>query len=327
MAQDKLKMENIEETEEIVDEITDELLENLDKIKDNCINNSMSAVRLKRINDYTKTSYPEIQAEFEQRFPKTYKLSSFKNYIGIFQKVLSDLLCKNIDKAYYITLSNDKTIYTIWFSEVVLDLVKGKADLESSKKAVFLAAHGINPKEFSHLNQSGILALCEMSERGLDVSSYNEAGSLKVNFLNDLANGDFKNKTEEAVKKEQIIDCIETCLKNFSMEEIKYNDDFSLYFDSDIDTVLVFSSKDSNPMAIINENGEFIKGSLNMILVNVYKNIDNVKKQNKSSIDNLIDKYNDLSGQGAEQSELAAALRMALGLDGNSSSNNQNGAN
>lgn len=326
------KIENIEDVEEVISELTEELLDLLEKIRNSCINNSMSAIRVKRVNDYTKTSYPEIQAEFEEKFPKTYKLNGFRNHINVFQKILSDLLCKNIDTTYYMNLSDDKTIYSIWFSNALLDLLNGKMDLEQCKNALFLAAHEIDPKDFYNLNQSGILSLCEMSERGVDISSYSSAGSLKVNFLNDLANGNFKNKMQEALKKEQIIDCIETSLKEFSMEEIKYNDEFSLYFDSDIDSVSVFSSKDPNPMAIINEKGEFIKGSLNIILVNVYKNINNKNTEvpnNKNSIDNLINKYNEVStAQTTNQPDLAAALKMALEmLDNNSSSNTSNNAN
>lgn len=315
-----------------IDEIYVELLENINKIKTYCINNSISAIRIKRINDYAKTTYPELQKDFEKRFPKTYGMAGFKNNINILQKILSDVLSKNIEEQYYLSLQDKKVNIAILFTEVLLKFLSNELDLNETKNSIFLTSHEIEPYNFYKLNQSGILALCEMSENGVDITSFNKSGNLKLNFLNDMAKGNFKTKMNEALKKEQIIDSIERCLKEYSMEEIKYNDNFSLFFESEIDEVLIFSSKDmEKPIAIVNENGEFTKGSLNIVLITIYKNIDNKDEEiakNANTIDNIINRYNELATeQTSNQPDLATALRMALGLGGENNTNNSNNSN
>lgn len=324
--------ENIQN--ELLNESYAELLENINKIKENCINNSISAIRIKRINDYAKTAYPEVQKDFETRFPKTYGMAGFKNHIDILCKMLSDILSKNIDEQYYLSLMDKRIDLAILFTNVLLNFLTNKLDLNETKNCIFLVAHEIEPQNFYKLNQNGLLSLCEMSENGIDVSQFSSSGNLKLNFLNDMANGNFKTKMSEALKKEQIIDSIERCLKEYSMEEIQYNENFTLYFESEIDRVLIFTSNDiNNPIAIVNENGEFEKGSLNIILITIYKNIDNKDEEiskNANTIDNIINRYNELSTeQSANQPDLASALRAALGLTTNNSndSDSSNGTN
>jgi hypothetical protein len=289
-------MDNLENENIQIDEQYAELLQNIGKLKDSCINNSLSAIRLKRINYYSKTTYPELQKDFETRFPKTYGINGFKNYIKLLDKIIIDTLNKNIDEEYYLSLSDENVRISTMFTDVLLKFLSNNLNLEEAKKAIFLVAHDIDFTSFYKLNQNGIMSLCEMAENGIDINEFNSAGNLKLNFLNDLSKGAFKQKTNEALKKEQIIDCIERCLKDYSLEQIQYNDDFTLYFDGDVDEVTVYTSKDINkPIAIINENGEFTKGSLNIILITVYRNIDDQStEQNKNlnTIDNIINRYN-----------------------------------
>lgn len=322
-------MDNLENENIQIDEQYAELLQNIGKLKDSCINNSLSAIRLKRINDYSKTTYPELQKDFETRFPKTYGINGFKNYIKLLDKIIIDTLNKNIDEEYYLSLNDENVRISTMFTNVLLKFLSNNLNLEETKKAIFLVAHDIDFTSFYKLNQNGIMSLCEMAENGIDINEFNSAGNLKLNFLNDLSKGAFKQKTNEALKKEQIIDCIERCLKDYSLEQIQYNDDFTLYFDGDVDEVTVYTSKDINkPIAIINENGEFIKGSLNIILITVYRNIDDQSmEQNKNlnTIDNIINRYNEMAEQQtSQQPDLASALRMALGL-GSNNTNSSNG--
>lgn len=324
--------ENSENTNDInnVSDINVELVEWINWLITQC-NNNTNAVKIKRINDYINTTYPEIQDDFEKRFPKTYSLNKFKNHINILQEIITNVLHKKINTEMFYNLSVEETNLGIQFINVIYQYLLNSTDLNETKNKIFLTAHEIDSKNFSNLNQSGILSLCEMSEKGIDVSVYANSGNLKVNFLNDVANGKFKSNQDELLKRQKIIDTIESCLKDDYIEEIEYNDHFSLIFEPSANGLAVFTNLDlDNSIAQINQNGEFIEGSLNIILITIYKNTENKNEEaakTANTIDNIILKYNEtLNEQQLSQLDLATALRLALELS-QSDTNTDNSSN
>lgn len=328
----KLKVEDNIENGSSINDINIELLENLDKLLNIITNNSLSAIKIKRINDYINTSYPELQADFESRFPKTYALNGFKNHINIFSTIIENILHKDIKTTFFSELSEKDADLGNQFIEIIFKYLSNKLNLQETKNKIFLISHEINSLYFDNLSQSGLFALCEMSERGVDISRYNNAGNLKLIFLNDAANGKFKGKQQEALDKQNLIDTIERCLKEQNIEEIEYNDDFSLIFEPSNYGVSIFDNSDlENSIAEINVNEEFEKGSLNIILITIYKNTEIPNEDNsktKNTIDNIISRYNELAEeQQSNQPDLATALRLALGLGNQSESNSNNSSN
>lgn len=309
-------------------EINIEILRRLDDLNKICISDSMSAVKIKRINDYVITTYPELQDELEQKFPKSYKMNGFKNHINILTNILMDIMQNNINQDYYLNLIEKKANIAIVFIDIIEAYLKKTIDVNDAKNKLFLASHEINPDKFTNLKISGLLALCEMSENGIDVEQYEKSGNLKLNFLNEVANGKFKTKPDEAIKKEQIISSIENCLNGSFIEELEFDENFSLIFQlNEENGVSIYTNNDlSKSIAEVTENGDFIKGSLNIILVNVYKNVksyDEEENNSANSIDKLISQYNSIPAESnPNQPDLTSALIMALGLNNPKNENN-----
>lgn len=294
-----------------------ELLEELNNLLQECINNNSNAIKIKRIYDYTNTSYPEIQSDLEKRFPKSYNIGTFKNHIDILNEILNSILTKNIESEFFLDLEQYRVKMAFNFINTIFNYINNRNTLTDIKNQLFLIAHEIDPKNFKNLTQSSVIALCEMSEKGVDVSEYASSGNLKISLLNDVANGKLKDKEDEMAKKYIIISTIEEILNGNYMQELEYSENFSLIFEKNDDNgVSIFSSYDiENPIAIVNTTGDFIKGSINIILTNIYNNIKHKKvvAKDTNTIDNIISTCNDLTRKEIfNQSNLASALHLAL---------------
>lgn len=311
-----------------VNEINIEVLKRLDDLNEMCIEDNMLAVKIKRINDYIITTYPELQNELEQRFPKSYKINGFKNHIDILSNILINIMQNNIEQNYYLNLTEKKANIAISFIDTIKMYLKKIIDINDIKNNLFLISHEINPENFKNLKISGLLALCEMSENGIDVNQYENSGNLKLVFLNEVANGEFKTKPDEAIKKEQIISSIENCFNGTFIEELEFDKNFSLIFQlNEVDGVFVYTNDDlTKTIAELDKDGNFVKGSLNTILVNVYKNVksyDEEEYSSANSIDKLISQYNSMPAESnPNQPDLTSALIMALGLNNPKNENN-----
>lgn len=318
--------------QELYNEKNIALLSELELLSSQCLKNNLKAIRVKRINDYINTSYPEIQKDFEKRFPSTYGINGFKNHVDILNEILNTILHRTTNEKFFLELNENRVEYGSMFIDSMLKYANGEKDLNNTKIDLFLIAHEINPVNFKKLSQSGLMSLCEMSENGINVSEYSNSGNLKLNLMNDVAKGKYKQKEDELFKKERIISAIEETLDGCIMQELEYNEKFSLLFEqTDEYGVAIYTNKNiSSPIAIVNEYGDFVKGSLNIILINIYKNVENKNEEvakNANTIDNIISRYNEMSNEAqSSQPDLATALRMALGLgnptDGNSNNNN-----
>lgn len=307
-----------------------ELLNQLESLILLCTKDNFKAIKIKRIKDYCQTTYPEVQKEFEERFPANYKLNGFKNHINILDKILNSILSKNAEDSFFLELDEKNTDLGFLFIKFLFKYLDNKIELSRLKGDLFLIAHEIDPSQFKNLNETGIISLCEMSENGVDVSVYSNSGNLKLSLLNDAANGKFKEKQDELLKRENIISAIEDGIDGCYMQELEYDKNFSLIFEqNEEDGVSIYTSLDINrPIAIVNSDGDFIKGSINDILLNVHKNVRNKNEEvakNANTIDNIILGYNNLVNEEKNnQSDLASALRMALELEKKASSSNNN---
>lgn len=290
-------MENVEQLKNYNEEYLN-FIQELKALDFKCYNN-LNSIKIKRINDFVSTSYPDLQEEFEKRFPDSFKTYGFKNNVYILKNILDFILNKEKNEEIFEEFTNDKFIIANNFIDLLNKYLNNDINLKNIKNEIFLISHDIKPDIFNGLNHFGLLALCEMKEKGIDIYEYKECSNLKLELLNEVANGKFKNNKDELFKKNQIIMTIDSCFKNKEINEIELNENNSLIFEKDDleNNVCIYSNKDLiNPIAIINNSEIFIDGNLNDILKHIPKEISYKElNKDKNSIDNIISNYNEIT--------------------------------
>lgn len=268
-------------------------LKNLAKI---CHRKKAYKKRVEELDNFLINQYPVVDMLLEERFKNetVENLGLDENMrlclTAIFDTVIRGKDCidffKNLDDSY------EKKIDGLVV--IIYNYALNKISFDDIKYSLYLMLFNIDYLDFVGISMTATLCLLELFNRGVDISLLAGCGNFYIQFMQEVATGKFED-VEYAKFRGNLVLSIDDCLITGEDMMITFDNGKELFFEkAEDDIVLIFESDNlKQPIAIINNDNEFLIGSFNVF--DKYYNKKESNEKEYDGIDDIINFYNNMN--------------------------------
>jgi len=266
--------------------------ENLKNITNICQNNALCLKRVNDLYNFIASTYPLMDDLLLERMNEEnieklgINLSMKEALDNIFESIVNNkdnsLFFNNIDSTL------EKPINQIIV--IIYNYISKKLNINDVKFSIYLELFGIDFENFLGLSMEAVLSICELYNRGIDISKFENYGSYLIEFVNNVANGRFDDKNYIKVRA-VLASTIDECFETGETIELDFSNGSLIFERMDVDIISVFDVNSlDTPIAILNSDNEFLVGNYDLLL-KYYNKIDEANLD-ADGLDEIIELFN-----------------------------------
>ena len=269
------------------------LFDNLDNLTKICNKKTDYKKRLEDLESFISNQYSVVDLHLEENLKKCkIKNQNFSENMKIsLENIFKTILRNENHKKFFEELSENEISLLDKVVVIFYNYALKKINFDDIKYSLYLIYYKIDFSNFLGLSIVSLLSLLELSNKDIDIKKLSGYGNFYIQFINEVANNAFPD-IEYAKFRGNIVLSIDECIETNDDIIISFEDGNELFFEkTQEDVVLVFESNNlDNPIAIVNNENEFLIGSFK-VFDEFYNKNENIKNQ-YDGIDEIIAFYN-----------------------------------